>query len=170
MSLPRDRSRVSIAAGAAVQHHRARTRRLMGAFRVDIELCRPGRRARWVRVRHILVDSGSEMTWLPEPLLRAIGIDVFKRDQRFVMANGLEITRDVGFAVIRSGDFKTVDEVVFGRTGDLALLGAHTQEGFNASVDLRRKRLVPSGPIPAARATQSTAAAVVASESSPEDP
>jgi len=51
-------------------------------------------------------------------------VDVFKRDQRFVMANGLEITRDVGFAVIRSGDFKTVDEVVFGRTGDLALLGA----------------------------------------------
>ncbi len=133
----------------------------MGAFRVDIEICRSGRRARWLRVRQILVDSGSEMTWLPESLLRSIGIDVFKRDQRFVMANGLEITRDVGFAVIRSGDFKTVDEVVFGRTGDLALLGAHTLEGFNASVDLRRKRLVPSGPIPAARATQSTAAAAL---------
>ena len=129
----------------------------MGAFRVDIEICRPGRRTRWVRVRQILVDSGSEMTWLPEPLLRSIGIDVFKRDQRFVMANGLEITRDVGIAVIRSGDFKTVDEVVFGRPGDFALLGAHTLEGFNASVDLRRKRLVSSGPIPAARTTPATA-------------
>ena len=52
-------------------------------------------------------------------------------------------------------------EVVFGRTGDLALLGAHTLEGFNASVDLRRKRLVPSGPIPAARTTQATAAAAL---------
>jgi predicted aspartyl protease len=122
----------------------------MGVFRVDIEIRRPGRRSRWVSVRQVLVDSGSEMTWLPERLLRSIGIDVFKRDQRFVMANGLEITRDVGVAVIRSGDFKTVDEVVFGRTGDLALLGAHTLEGFNASVDARRKRLVPSGPIPAA--------------------
>ena len=119
----------------------------MGAFRVDIDICRPGRRSRWVSVRQVLVDSGSWMTWLPERLLRSIGIDVFKRDQRFVMANGLEITRDVGVAVIRSGDFKTVDEVVFGRTGDLARLGAHTLEGFNASVDARRKRLVPSGPI-----------------------
>jgi len=90
------------------------------------------------------------MTWLPERLLRSIGIDVFKRDQHFVMANGLEITRDVGIAVIRSGDFKTVDEVVFGRAGDLALLGARTLEGFNASVDARRKRLVGAGPIPAA--------------------
>ena len=52
-----------------------------------------------------------------------------------------------GVVVIRSGDFKTVDEVVFGRTGDPVLLGAHTLEGFNASVDARRKRLVPSGPI-----------------------
>ena len=122
----------------------------MGAFRVDIEICRPGRQPRWVRVGQVLVDSGSEMTWLPERLLRSIGIDVFKRDQRFVMANGLEITRDVGIAVIRSGDFKTVDEVVFGHTGDLALLGARTLEGFNVSVDARRKRLVGAGPIPAA--------------------
>src|SRR5207302_456245 len=86
------------------------------------EICRPGRQPRWASVRQVLVDSGSEMTWLPERLLRSIGIDVFKRDQHFVMANGLEITRDVGIAVIRSGDFKTVDEVVFGRAGDLRVL------------------------------------------------
>ena len=133
-----------------MRHPRARVRRPVGAFRVDIEICRPGKEPRWASVRQVLVDSGSEMTWLPERLLRSIGIDVFKRDQRFVMANGLEITRDVGIAVIRSGDFKTVDEVVFGRAGDLALLGARTLEGFNASVDARRKRLVGAGPIPAA--------------------
>ena len=55
-----------------------------------------------------------------------------------------------GIAVIRSGEFKTVDEVVFGRPGDLALLGARTLEGFNASVDPRRTRLIAVGPIPAA--------------------
>src|SRR2546422_4238225 len=88
-----------------MRHPRARVRRPVGAFRVDIEICRPGRQPRWASVRQVLVDSGSEMTWLPERLLRSIGIDVFKRDQHFVMANGLEITRDVGIAVIRSGDF-----------------------------------------------------------------
>src|SRR5437667_12419893 len=98
---PRARGRTSMVRGGAVQHHRSRARRPMGAFRVDIDICRPGRRSRWVSVRQVLVDSGSEMTWLPERLLRSIGIDVFKRDQRFVMANGLEITRDGGVAESR---------------------------------------------------------------------
>ena len=49
----------------------------MGAFRVDVEICRPGKPARWLKVRQVLVDSGSEMSWLPERLLRSIGIDVF---------------------------------------------------------------------------------------------
>ena len=123
----------------------------MGAFRVDIEICRAGRRAKWVRGRGVLVDSGSEMTWLPEARLRSIGVEMFKRDQVFVMANGQEITRDVGIAVIRSGEFKTVDEVVFARSGAHSFLGARTLEGFNASVDSRRKRLVAVGPILAAR-------------------
>ena len=66
------------------------------------------------------------------------------------MANGQEITRDVGIAVIRCGDFKTVDEVVIARPADLVLLGARTLEGFNARVDPRRRRLVTADPMPAA--------------------
>ena len=122
----------------------------MGAFRVDIDVSRPGKRARWKSIRRVLVDSGAEISWLPEAALAAIGVEVFKKDQPFVMANGQEITRDVGIAVIRCGEFKTVDEVVFARAGDLALLGARTIEGFNAAIDPRRKRLVAAGPIPAA--------------------
>jgi hypothetical protein len=64
--------------------------------------------------------------------------------------DGRHITRDVGIALIRCGEFKTVDEVVFAKPGDLKLLGARTLEGFNALVDPRRKRLVAAGPIPAA--------------------
>jgi hypothetical protein len=101
-------------------------------------------------VRNVLVDPGSEMTWLPERTPRSIGVEAFKKDHVFVMANGQEITRDLGIAVIRCGEFKTVDEVVLGRPDDLALLGARTLEGFNASVGPRRKRLVAAGPIPAA--------------------
>lgn len=51
---------------------------------------------------------------------------------------------------VRSGNFITVDEIVFAREGDLALLGSRTLEGFNASVDSVRRRLVAAGPIPAA--------------------
>jgi len=97
-----------------------------------------------------MVDTGAEMTWLPEADLRAIGIEIFKRDQLFVMANGQYVTRHVGTAVIEQGEFKTVDEVVFAQPGDLSLLGARTLEGFNALVDSRKRKLVPAGPIPAA--------------------
>ena len=90
------------------------------------------------------------MTWLPESELRVAGVEVFKRDQLFVMADGQYVTRKVGTALIEYGEFKTVDEVVLGQTGDLSLLGARTLEGFNAVVDARKSKLIPGGPRPAA--------------------
>ena len=63
------------------------------------------------------------------------------------MANGQTITRKVGFIIISVGEFRTVDEVVFGQPGDLQLLGARTLEGFGAIVDSRKK--APSGGWPA---------------------
>ncbi len=122
----------------------------MGTFRLDVTVCRPGQRARVALVKGVLVDTGSELSWLPERLLSSIGVQVFKKNQPFVMANGSTIRRDVGIAVLGSGTFKTVDEVVMAKPGDQNLLGARTLEGFNASVDPRRKRLVAAGPIPAA--------------------
>ena len=92
------------------------------------------------------------MSWLPEAELRAAGVETFKRDQPFVMANGQHVTRHVGVAVIECGEFKTVDEVVFAQPGDLSLLGTRTLEGFNAQVDSRKRRLVGAGPVPAASA------------------
>ena len=122
----------------------------MGLFSIDVEIAKPGPKARWKDLGPVIVDSGSELTWLPEDGLRQLRIDIFRKDQAFIMANGHQITRDVGIALIRSGEFKTVDEVVFAKTGDLLLLGARTLEGFNALVDPRKKKLVAGGPIPAA--------------------
>ena len=100
----------------------------------------------------MLVGTGSEYTWLPEELLHASGVTVTKKDVTFVMANGTTITRDIGYAYLRSGAFETVDEVVFARPDDLRLLGARTLEGFAARVDSRTKRLVAAGPLPVASA------------------
>jgi hypothetical protein len=122
----------------------------VGSFRVDIELARPGRTPRWHALKEVMVDSGAEVSWLPEHTLRGLGIDVFKKDEPFITADGRRITRDLGIALIRCGEFKTVDEVVFAEPGDLKALGARTLEGFNALVDPRRKRLVAAGPMPAA--------------------
>lgn len=124
----------------------------MGTFTVAIKVCKPGRRPRRAAFDKVMVDTGSETTWLPEADLRSVGIEVFKGAQRFVMANCTQVTRDVGIAVIQAGPLKTVDEVVFARPGDLLLLGARTIEGFNATIDPRKRKLVPAGPIPAALA------------------
>lgn len=82
--------------------------------------------------------------------LERIGIDREKKDVAFVMANGQQITRSVGFAIIRLDKHFTVDEVVFAEKGDLLLLGTRSLEGLNLTVDARRKKLVAAGPLPAA--------------------
>ncbi len=57
-----------------------------------------------------------------------------------------DITRHIGYAILRVDGFETVDEIVFARDGDLSLLGAHSLGGFGAVVDPERKRLVAAGP------------------------
>ncbi len=66
-------------------------------------------------------------------------------------ANGRELIRDVGFAIVRAGDRFTIDEVVFSDPGALPLLGARSLEGMNLAVDPQRKQLVSAGPMPVAR-------------------
>ena len=128
----------------------------MGTFRVDVEIALPGRHPRWTSVERVLVDTGAEVTWLPEDILRRLGVSVFKRDDAFLTADGRAVTRDVGILLLRHGEFRTVDEVVFAKPGDLRLLGARTLEGFNARVDARRKRLVAAGPLTAAAVSSRT--------------
>jgi predicted aspartyl protease len=96
------------------------------------------------------VDTGSEYTWIPGKALEEIGIQREKKDLTFVMANGAQITRSVGFAILYVDDHFTIDEVVFAEEGDLLLLGARTLEGMSLMVDARAKKLVASGPLPVA--------------------
>jgi len=111
-----------------------------------------------VAVKQLLVDTGSEFTWIPRKELEQIGIAVRKIDVPFVMANGATITHDVGYAVLKLNGFETVDEVVFAQSDDIKLLGSRTLEGFGATVDARKKRLVAAGPQLAAPVGQLTGA------------
>ena len=101
----------------------------------------------------MLVDTGSENTWIAEATLRDIGIVPEKMDIQFQMADGKIISREIGFAFIYIQNRLTVDEVVFARPGDLQIIGARTLEGLNLAVDPARKTLVSAGPLPAAALT-----------------
>jgi predicted aspartyl protease len=100
-------------------------------------------------VESLLVDTGSNYTWLPEKVLESIGVERAKKDVQ-VTINGRAVVRNLGYAIIHSDQFQTVDEVIFAEPGDLYLLGARTLEGFNARVDSKQKKLVAAGPILAA--------------------
>ena len=122
----------------------------MGAFHINCRVENHIDRSRSVRIPKLLVDTGSEYTWVPAAKLEKIGVSREKKDLRFVMANGEVVTRSVGFAIVRLGRNFTIDEVVFAEPGDLNLLGARTLEGLNLTVDAIRKKLVAAGPLPAA--------------------
>ncbi|WP_395738175.1 retroviral-like aspartic protease family protein [Prosthecobacter sp.] len=122
----------------------------MGTFKVGAKIENVVDREQAARIPKMLVDTGSEYTWVPATTLEKIGVKREKKDLAFVMANGQQITRSVGFAIVRVDKAFTVDEVVFAEKGDLLLLGARSLEGLNLIVDSRQKKLVASGPLPVA--------------------
>lgn len=122
----------------------------MGTFKISCKVENHVDREKNIVVEKLLVDTGSEYTWLPAAELNKIGVVREKKDLPFIMANGQTITRNVGFAIIRIEDHFTIDEVVFAEEGDLLLLGARTLEGLNLRVDSVGKKLVAAGPLPAA--------------------
>ena len=123
----------------------------MGTFYVSCRIENHVHRSFFAEVPKILVDTGSECTWISAETLRRLRVKVEKKDMEFVMANGKTLTRNLGFLVIRIAEHITIDDVVFGQEGDLEILGARTLEGLNLVVDPKRKKLVPGGPVPAAR-------------------
>jgi len=125
---------------------------LVGAFFVRCKIENVSDRSKSALLSRMLVDTGSEYTWVPATTLEKLGVAREKKDVPFLMANGQQITRSVGFAIIRLDRYFTVDEVVFAEKGDLRLLGARTLEGLNLTVDARQKKLVAAGPLPAASA------------------
>lgn len=118
----------------------------VGTFRIPFQVENPVFRGRRAMVDAALVDTGSELTWIPQGALRQLGIPVEYRTH-FVTATGEHVARDVGYAIVHAEGARTIDEVVFAEPGDMTVLGARSLEGMNLRVDPRAKRLVPAGPI-----------------------
>ena len=113
----------------------------MGTLNVGCLIKNHVDREKAITIPHLLVDTGSEATWIPSGLLKQIDVKPEKR-QAFQMANGQHVYRDVGYAIIRVGQRETVDEVVFADKGDYVLLGARALEGLLLWVDPKNKTLI----------------------------
>ena len=126
-----------------------RTMSDMGTFRINIEIENPALPGPRADLPSVLVDTGSELSWIPAAILESLGI---KRRQvsRFRQANGTILDRWTGSAWIYAAGKSATDDVVFGEPDDMLLLGARTIEGLNLRVDPVAKQLVDAGPAPAA--------------------
>jgi len=121
----------------------------MGIFRTTVGVASLSDPLRQVDVERMMVDTGSEYTWIAEHDLAQLGVPPVRID-RFETADGRILERHVGFAMLHAGGRSAPSVVVFAQPGDLVLLGGHGLEGLNLRVDLGRKELVPAGPVPAA--------------------
>ena len=123
----------------------------MGIFRTTIavaHLARPNDRR---ELTDVMVDTGSEYSWLPRSVLEELGVEP-ERVDRFRTADGRVLARDIGFAILHAAGRSTPTIVAFAGDGDMVLLGAHGLEGLNMRVDLATRELVPAGPVPAGTA------------------
>ena len=118
----------------------------MGTFRTTMLIESAEHRGDMRTVENALVDTGSEYTWVPRDVLEDLSIRP-ELSQRFIVADGRQLERQLGIAIVHAAGAKAPDFVVFAEPGDMVLIGARTLEGLNVRVDAQRKQLVPAGPI-----------------------
>jgi predicted aspartyl protease len=106
----------------------------MSKFIVNMTAANPSERQRRTPPIEVMVDTGSELSWLPKKDLLDIGLKP-EAKKRFALANKQIVERDIGYAIVAAEGFATVDEVVFAEEGDMSLLGVRTVEGFSVMVD-----------------------------------
>ena len=106
----------------------------MSKFMVNLTAVNPSERQRRTPPVEVMVDTGSEVTWLPKKELQNIGINP-EGKKRFEMADKHIIERDIGYAILTAEGYSTIDEVVFAEDNDMSLLGVRTLEGFSVMVD-----------------------------------
>lgn len=121
----------------------------MGTFRTSVAVEHPGRRGKVIEIGEVMVDTGSEFTWLPRKSLEQLGLTP-ERTTRFRTADGRVVEREVCFAIVHTAGTSAAENVVFADPTDMILLGARTIEGLNLRIDLVRKELVDAGPVPVA--------------------
>ena len=106
----------------------------MSKFMVNLTAINPSERQRRTPPIEVMVDTGSEVSWLPKKELLDIGVRP-EGKKRFVMADKHLIERDIGYAILTAEGYSTIDEIVFAEDSDMSLLGVRTIEGFSVMVD-----------------------------------
>jgi predicted aspartyl protease len=120
----------------------------VSAYYVSLVAINPKREELRTPPVRVLVDTGSEMSWMPAEALTTIGLTP-RRQRVFRMADGRTIQRQVGYGILSAEGFETIDEIVFAQPGDCHLLGVRTIEGFGVVIDAVAHKMVATATLAA---------------------
>lgn len=113
----------------------------MGTFHESIQLAHPQRPKQAIALEAV-VDTGATYTWIPEDMLKRLGIKPFET-RPLKIASGKIIERKLGLALVTVREKTMPTPVLFGDKGSEPLLGAVTMEELGLSVDPVHRTLVP---------------------------
>jgi predicted aspartyl protease len=113
----------------------------MGFTELSVRIAKPGDPGR-VEALEMLVDSGAMYSVVPAVVLARLGIEPDRRE-RFRLADGTSLRRDVGSAFFEIAGRRGASPVIFGRRHDSVLLGVVTLESLGLMLDPIRRRLKP---------------------------
>jgi clan AA aspartic protease len=82
----------------------------------------------------LIVNTGSILTWIDGRVLEGIGVRP-RRVRSFRTIDGRVVSRRVGVAVIRYGEYEGDVEVIFAEDGDAQVLGVTALETLGLEVD-----------------------------------
>ena len=106
----------------------------MSKFMVNLTAINPKEEHRCTPPIEVMVDTGSEVSWLPKQALLEAGITP-RGKKRYKTATNQTVERDIGYAILSAEGYTTNDEIVMAEEGDMSLLGVRTIEGFSVMVD-----------------------------------
>ncbi|MGH7896173.1 MAG: aspartyl protease family protein [Candidatus Binatia bacterium] len=113
----------------------------MGLTSVMVRVSNPSDRARGIEAE-MLVDSGAIFSVVPAGELLALGIGP-ERTERFSLADGTSVTRQVGIARFEVAGRSGGAPVIFGEPGDAWLLGVLSLESLGLLLDPFKRELRP---------------------------
>ena len=89
-----------------------------------------------------LVDTGASYTVIPKKMADQLGLKPV-RSQKFSLADGTTIQRNLSSAIVKLDDNEAATTVVIGQKDDSPILGVITLEGMGLMVDPFKRKLLP---------------------------